>query len=159
MKLLIPLELNLPQSVQIIDYHLYTPSRNYPEITINFETKVFKGEIELSLYANGRILEVENGKIKGSYKYSSPLEWTWNHFEFFFNNSKELFSLIEEINSGSPLIKEAQYRQNPPKDLSPEFLNGYTPEVVEDIYSALSYLFGLDNKPQILTSNSSEVKL
>jgi len=159
MKLLIPLELNLPPQVQIIGYELKTDYYGYPEIFVKFETPQFKGFINAQLYADKTTLIPQEGTITGSYKYSSKLDWLWNDFEFFFKNPEELSHVLNQILSGTPLIEEAKRRQKPPKNLAKEFLNGYGKEVVEDVQRAFLHLFGLDNKHSIFTSNSSEVTL
>jgi len=139
----IPVRLCLPPEVKILNYHIYTGcSCCTPTITIQFETRTFKGEIEADIYANGKFIEVEEGQITGSYKYSSSLEVAWNNFEFFFENEEELEQIFQKIASGKPLLEEAQYRKTPPKDLPPSFKDGYGPAVYQDILNAYRKLFG-----------------
>ncbi|GEM_PF-3076568 len=141
MKLLIPLELNLPPQVQITGYELHTSYYGYPEIDIEFETSQFKGFINTQLYADKTALIPQEGTIIGSYKYSSPLDWLWNNFEFNFKNPQELSRILNQILSGTPLIEEAQYRKKAPKDVPNEFTDGYGPEVYKDILKAYRRLF------------------
>jgi hypothetical protein len=153
----IPVRLWIPSEVKILDYHVYTGcSCCTPTVTAKFETPIFEGEIEAEIYANGKIIEAEEGKISGRYKYSSPLEWTWNNFEFSFRNPKQLEQIFQQILSGKILLEEAQYRKTPPEDLPPELKNGYGEEIYNDILNAYKQLFSTKElaqkyKEQMLT--------
>ena len=141
--ILIPLRLNLPPEVKILNYYLSTGcSCCQPTLIVKFKTPIFVGEIEADIYANGKMIEVEEGKISGSYKYSSNWEKFWNEFEFPFENQEELEEIFQKIASGKPLLEEAQYRKTPPKDLPPSFKDGYGPVVYKDIMNAYKKLFG-----------------
>jgi len=138
----IPVRLWLPPKVKILNYHFKIAKFEEPLAVIKFETPIFIGEIEADIYANGKMIEVGEGKISGSYKYSSSLEWTWNNFEFFFETQEEFDEIFKKILSGEPLLEEAQYRKNPPKGLPPSFRDGYGPTIYRDIMNAYKKLFG-----------------
>ena len=148
----IPVRLWIPPEVKILNYHIYTGCTCcQPTLTVKFETPIFEGEIEAEIYANGKIIEVEEGHISGSYKYTSNLEWTWNHFEFPFKNQEELEQLFQRILSGEPLLKEAKTRKTLPKDLPPSFRDGYGPAVYKDIMNAYKRLFGKPTQALVST--------
>ncbi len=139
----VPVRLWIPPEVKILNYHIHTGCTCcQPTLTVKFETPVFVGEISANIYTDGKIIEVEEGYISGSYKYTSNLEWTWNHFEYPFKNQEELEQLFQKILSGEPLLEEAKTRKTIPKDLPHSFRDGYGPSVYKDIVNAYKRLFG-----------------
>jgi len=151
----IPVRVWLPSEVKILDYHLRTGCTCCsPTLTVKFESPTFVGEIETDVYANGKIINLEEGKLTGHYKYSSPLEWKWNYFEFYFKNPDELEKIFRKILSGEAILEEAELRKTVPPDIPENFKDGYGPEIFKDILNAYQKLFG--KRTYVLVSTQKE---